>query len=180
MAKKVLIISTSARRNSNSDILADAFMNGAIDAGNEVEKVSLTDKQIAFCRGCFGCLKLGRCVIKDDAPEITERMAEADVIVWATPIYYYEMSGQMKTMIDRANALFTKDYKFRDIYFLSTAAGEEEDCDERAIHGLEGWIACYPKSRLAGKVFAGGVNDAGAIKGHKALQEAYAMGRGIL
>lgn len=49
-----------------------------------------------------------------------------------------------------------------------------------AIHGLEGWIACYPKSRLAGKVFAGGVNDAGAIKGHKALQEAYAMGRGIL
>lgn len=74
MAKKVLIISTSARRNSNSDILADAFMNGAIDAGNEVEKVSLTDKQIAFCRGCFGCLKLGRCVIKDDAPEITERI----------------------------------------------------------------------------------------------------------
>ena len=69
MAKKVLIISTSARRNSNSDILADAFMNGAKDAGNEVEKVSLTDKQIAFCRGCFGCLKLGRCVIRDDAPD---------------------------------------------------------------------------------------------------------------
>ena len=95
MVKKVLIISTSARRNSNSDILANAFMDGAKDAGNEVEKVSLADKQIACCRGCFGCLKLGRCVIKDDAPEITEKMAEADVIVWATPIYYYEMSGQM-------------------------------------------------------------------------------------
>ena len=101
-AKKILIISTSARKNSNSDIIADAFMNGAKNAGNEVEKVSLAEKRIAFCRGCFGCLKLGRCVIKDDANEITEKMFSSDVIVWATPIYYYEMCGQMKTMIDRA------------------------------------------------------------------------------
>ena len=128
---------------------------------------------------CLACQKTEKCVIKDDAVEIAEKVKLADTLVFVTPIYYYEMSGQMKTMIDRANALFTKDYKFRDIYFLSTAAGEEEDCDERAIHGLEGWIACYPKSRLAGKVFAGGVNDAGAIKGHKALQEAYVMGRAI-
>ena len=177
--KKVLIISASARRNSNSDALADSFMEGAKAAGHNVEKVSLADKKIGFCKGCFACLKLGKCIIADDAPEITEKIGNADVIVWATPIYYYEMSGQMKTMIDRANALFVKDYKFRDVYFLSTAAGEEEDCDERAVRGLEGWIECYPESRLAGKVFAGGVNDAGAIKGHKALQEAYDMGRSI-
>ena len=179
MDKKVLIISTSPRRGSNSEALADEFARGAKESGNEVEKVSLTGKDIRFCRGCFACLKLGKCVIKDDAPEITEKIGNADVVVWATPIYYFEMSGQMKTMIDRANSLFTKDYKFRDVYFLSAAAGQEEDCDERAVHGLEGWIACYPKSRLAGKVFAGGVNDPGAIKDHKALQEAYAMGRAI-
>lgn len=179
MSRKVLVISTSARRNSNSDVLAESFMQGAKEAGHDIEKVSLADKQIGFCKGCFACLKLGKCVIKDDAPEITEKIGNADVVVWATPIYYFEMSGQMKTMIDRANSLFTKDYKFRDVYFLSAAAGEEEDCDERAVHGLEGWIACYPKSRLAGKVFAGGVNDPGAIKDHKALQEAYAMGRAI-
>lgn len=78
-------------------------------------------------------------------------MKNAEVIVFATPIYYYEMSGQMKTMLDRANSLFPSDYKFRDIYFLSTAADDEEGVDERAIHGLEGWLACYENAALPEK-----------------------------
>lgn len=119
MAKKVLIISTSIRPNSNSEILANAFADGARTSGNEVELISLKNKTIDFCKGCFACQKLGHCVIKDDANAITEKMLNADVIVWATPIYYYEMSGQMKTMIDRANPLFTLDYRFRDVYLLS-------------------------------------------------------------
>ena len=110
MSKKVLIISTSMRKNGNSDLMARAFAKGAEEAGNAVEIVSLADKQIAFCRGCFACQKTGRCIINDDAIGITEKIAEAEVVVWATPIYYYEMTGQMKTMIDRANALFVKDY----------------------------------------------------------------------
>ena len=177
MEKKVLIISTSLRKNGNSDMLAQAFARGAEESGNDVEIVSLADKKIAFCRGCFACQKTGRCIIGDDAVQITEKIAEAEAVVWATPIYYYEMTGQMKTMIDRANALFVKDYKFHDIYMLSTAAEEDESACERAITGLKGWIACFPKSRFAGSVFAGGVTDKGDISGHKALDEAYDLGR---
>lgn len=179
MAKKVLVISTSMRERSNSEALADAFIEGAKAAGNDVEKVSLRGKNISFCRGCLACLKKGSCVIQDDAPAITEKMKGAEVIAWATPIYYYEMSGQMKTMIDRANSLYDSDYAFRDIYFLSAAAEEEEGTDNRAIQGLEGWIACYERARLKGTVFAGGVNGAGEMEGHPALKKAYDMGRSV-
>lgn len=76
-------------------------MDGARRAGHEVEKVSLKDKTIGFCKGCLACQKTGSCVIRDDAGAIVEKMLHADVLVFATPIYYYEMSGQMKTMLDR-------------------------------------------------------------------------------
>lgn len=179
MAKKILIISTSLRNHSNSEGLADAFAEGARAAGHAVEKISLRNQSIAFCKGCLACQTLGRCVIADDAICITEKMRQAEVIVFATPIYYYEMSGQMKTLLDRANSLFSSDYAFRDIYCLSSAAENEPDADERAIHGLEGWIACYEKARLAGTLLASGVNEAGEIEGHSSLQKAYAMGAAI-
>lgn len=179
MSKRVLIINTSLRNRSNSEVLAQSFADGARSAGNEVEVVSLKNKTIAFCVGCFACQKLGHCVIKDDALEITEKMKNADVIVFSTPIYYYEMSGQMKTLIDRANSLYPSDYKFRDIYLLSTAADDDDGVDEGAIHGLNGWIACYEKCRLAGTVFAGGVNDAGEMDHHPSLKKAYEMGASV-
>ncbi len=159
--------------------MAESFAKGAKDAGNEVEIVSLKGKEIGFCIGCFACQKLGKCVIEDDANEITEKILGAEVVVWATPIYYYEMSGQMKTMIDRANSLYPRDYKFREVYLLSTAAEDEAYTDEKAVSGLNGWIDCFEKAEFKGKVFAGGVNERGEIKGHKALDEAYAMGKSI-
>ena len=93
--KKVIVISTSLRAGSNSDMLADQFIAGAIAAGNDVQKISLADKQLAFCKGCLACQKLGKCVIDDDANIIMRQVLNADVVCWATPIYYYEMSGQM-------------------------------------------------------------------------------------
>ena len=179
MAKKVLVISTSLRHQSNSEILADSFIEGAQSAGHSVEKISLRDKEIAFCKGCLACQQLQKCVIEDDAQTIAEKMKLAEVIVFATPIYYYEMSGQMKTLLDRANSLYPADYAFRDIYLLSAAAEDEPDVDEGAVHGLKGWIACYEKARLAGTVFAGGVDAQGAIKGHPSLQKAYDLGAAI-
>ena len=179
MAKKVLIIETSLRTGSNSDILAESFARGAKDAGNAVEVVSLKDRRIGFCTGCFACQKLGKCVIEDDANEITEKILEAEVVVWATPIYYYEMSGQMKTMIDRANSLYPRDYKFREVYLLSTAAEDEPCTDEKAVSGVNGWIDCFEKAEFKGRIFAGGVNERGEIDGHKSLDEAYAMGKSI-
>lgn len=177
MSKKVLIISTSLRGNSNSEALAHEFAKGAKDAGHEVTEITLRDKNIGFCKGCFACLKLGHCVINDDAVEIAGMMHDAQVLVFATPIYYYEMSGQMKTMLDRANPLYGTDYAFTDVYFLSTAAEDEEDVDSRALSGMEGWISCFDRAKLAGSVFAGGVNAAGEIAGHPALRKAYEMGK---
>lgn len=179
MAKKVLIISTSLRGNSNSDQLAEAFAKGAKEAGHQVTKITLKDKTIGFCKGCLVCQKIGHCVIADDAIEITKQMHDAEVIVFATPIYYYEMAGQMKTMLDRANSLYASDYQFSDIYLLSTAAEDAKGVDRRAISGLEGWIDCFERARLAGTVFAGGVDDAGSITGHQALETAYQMGGAV-
>jgi multimeric flavodoxin WrbA len=174
--KRVIVISTSLRKGSNSDMLADQFAEGAKAAGHEVEKISLVGKNIQFCKGCLGCQKLGRCVINDDVNDIMAKVLQADVICWATPIYYYEMSGQMKTLIDRMNAMYEQDYHFRDIYLLTTAAENETETPKRAEIGLTGWIDCYPKSHLAGHLFCGGVNDAREIEGNTKLREAFELG----
>ena len=154
--KRVIVISTSLRQGSNSDMLADKFVEGAKAAGNDVEKVALAGREIQFCKGCMGCQRLGRCVIKD-----------------------YEMSGQMKTLIDRMNAMYPLDYKFRDVYLLTTAAEDEEETPRRAEAGLTGWIDCYPKSQLAGTLFCGGGNEAREIEGNSKLRDAYEMGRNV-
>lgn len=179
MSKHILVLSTSPRKGGNSDTLADAFICGAEQAGNQVEKIVLYDKSIAFCKGCLTCQRTQRCVIHDDADAITQKMLTADVIVFATPIYYYGMCGQMKTLLDRANPLFPADYQFRDIYLLAAAAEEEEHTVDGAVRGLQGWIDCFEKAHLAGTVFAGGVTAVGEIKDHPALQKAYAMGNNI-
>ena len=177
--KRVIVISTSLRKGSNSDMLADQFAEGAKAAGHEVEKISLVGKNIQFCKGCLGCQKLGRCVINDDVNDIMAKVLQADVICWATPIYYYEMSGQMKTLIDRMNAMYEQGYQFRDVYLLTTAAEDETETPKRAEIGLTGWIDCYPKSHLAAHLFCGGVNDAREIEGNTKLREAFELGEKI-
>lgn len=179
MNKNVLVISTSPRKNGNSALLAEEFARGAQEGGNIVEVISLHDKTIGFCKGCLVCQKTQRCVIHDDADTIAQKMRTADVIVFATPIYYYEMSGQMKTLLDRGNPLHAADYTFQDIYLLAAAAENDADTMEGAINGLKGWLACFPKAHLAGTVFGGGVGGAGEIKGHAALQNAYEMGKAV-
>ena len=175
--KKVLIISSSPRKNSNSEALCKAFAAGAVEAGKEAEIVALRDKTINFCRGCFACQKTQECVIKDDAVEICQKALTADVLVFATPIYYYEMSGQLKTMLDRLNPLYPSDYAFTEVYFLSSAAEDEDYVPERAVHGVEGWVECFEKASFAGTVFMGGVTAAGEKPDHPALEEAREMGR---
>lgn len=179
MSKNVLIISTSPRKGGNSDILADEFAKGAAQAGHNVEKISLYNKTINFCKGCLVCQKTQRCIIHDDADTIAQKMLTADIIVFATPIYFYEMSGQMKTMLDRSNPLYTTDYSFRDIYLLATAADGEESAMDGAIKGLQGWIECFEKARLAGVIRGLGVDNVGAIKNLPFMQAAYDMGKSV-
>ena len=180
MSKNVLIISTSPRKGGNSEILADEFAKGARQAGHQVEKVCLYDKTIGFCKGCLTCQKTRRCVIHDDADVIAQKMLTAEVIVFATPIYYYEMCGQMKTMLDRANPLFPADYAFRDIYLLASAAENEESAVDGAVNGLNGWIACFEKARLKGVVRGVGATDPGDIRHNAAaLAAACAMRKAV-
>ena len=87
MRKNVLILSSSPRKGGNSETLAAAFAKGAQEAGNQVETVYLREMQYGFCKGCLACQKLGCCVIKDDAVEIETKMHDADVLVFATPVY---------------------------------------------------------------------------------------------
>jgi len=177
--KKVVVISTSLRAGSNSNSLAEQFAQGAKIAGNEVEFISLRGKEIKFCIGCFSCQRTGACVFKDDVPAIMDSVLNADVVCWATPIYYYEMSGQMKTLIDRMNAMYPKDYKFRDIYLLTTAAEDEEHTPKRAESGLQGWIDCFEKASLKAHLFCGDVNDPREIEGNPKLQEAFDLGKNV-
>lgn len=179
MSKKVLILSSSPRKGGNSETLASAFAKGASDAGHQVETVYLREKNYGFCKGCFACLKLGHCVIKDDAAEITEKMHDADVLVFVTPVYYYSVSGQLKTMLDRANPLFDTDYAFTKAYLLATAAEDEPETVEGAEKAVQGWVDCFERCELVGTLFAGGVNDVGDIAGHPVLEEAYETGKRV-
>ncbi len=177
--KNVLIITGSLRANSNSDALAAAFARGAGEAGNTVETVSLKGKTIGFCIGCLACQKTQTCVIKDDAVALAEQVKDADVLVFAGPVYYYSVSGLLKTFLDRCNPLYPSDYKFRDVYFLAAAAEDDESAMEGPVKAMKGWVDCFEKARLAGTVFGGGVDAPGEIEGHAALEEAYEMGRRV-
>ena len=93
-------------------------------------------------------------------------MRKADVLVFATPIYYYEMCGQMKTMLDRANPLYDSDYQFRDVLPSCISGRNRKSAMDGAIKGISGWIECFPNSKLAGTVFGGGADVVGAIQGN--------------
>lgn len=178
--KKICVISTSYRKQGNSDLLADEFIKGALEKGHEVEKIYLSNQTINFCRGCLHCQTSGTCIIKDDISEILEKMKTSDVLVFATPIYFYEMSGQMKTLLDRSNPLYASDYQFRDIYLIATAADDDITCMNRCIEGLNGWITCFEHAQLKGVMKGVDVDGFGEVKSKtELLSLAYNMGKQV-
>ncbi len=179
MSKNVLAISTTLRKNGNSEILAREFLRGAKEAGNNVEFITLQDKEIKFCKGCLVCQKIGTCVIKDDSNEIVEKIKNADIIAFASPIYYYEMAGQLKTLLDRGNSLYSSNYKFRDIYFLATAADCSSHAADIAASGLKGWVACFPKAQLKNVILGADVESPGEIENSPAALKAYEAGKKV-
>ena len=180
MAKKVLVISTSMRNNANYDILADEFIKGAIASGNDAQKITLKDKKIAFCKGCLSCAHTKKCVIDDDVTEIFEKIKEVDVVVWATPVYYYAMSGQMKTLMDRMNALYSLDYKFREIYLIATAADVPKSAIKGTLDALKCWMSCFGGVKLMGAIEGTGLTSPNEVKAHNNyLLEAYNMGKSV-
>lgn len=178
--KNVVIISSSLRPNSNSEILAKSCEKGLLETNNKVEFITLKNKNIQFCKGCLSCIKTGKCFINDDVKDIINKAKEADVIIFASPVYYYGISGQLKTLLDRLNPLYDIDYKFKDIYLIATAAEDAPHTFDKSYECLLGWVDCFPKATLKRIIKAGGVTDPNEINKFKdKLLEAYNLGKNI-
>ena len=174
----VLVVTSSLRGKSNSDILANKVLEGAQETGHNVELISLKGKNIKFCIGCMSCANTGKCVLQDDVNEIREKVKNADTLVFVTPIYYYEMSGQLKTFLDRMNPLYDSDYKFKNVYMLTCAWDTDKNSPNRAVNGLQGWVDCFERATLVDSIFFGGMSDpAEAAKKPEALKLAFEFGR---
>lgn len=158
---KVLFLSTSLRANSNSETLAKECAQGATEAGHSVEFLSLKGKKIDFCIGCLACQKTGKCVLRDDVAEIADLVFHADTLVFATPVYYYGMCGQMKTLLDRLNPLYGSAYRFRRVYLIATAAEEGPEVFEDTRSGLKGFVDCFEEAELCESLECGGLTDGG-------------------
>lgn len=179
MTKKVLILSGSFRKGGNSDLLCDQFAMGAKEVGHEVEKVFINDKNIAYCRGCGVCNTTHKCVLKDDMAEILDKMVKADVIVMATPVYFYSMNGQMKTLIDRTVPRY-EEISNKDFYFIVAAADSSHDNMERTLEGFRGFTEdCLNGAKEKGIIYGTGAWNIGDIKNSPAMQEAYEAGKNI-
>jgi multimeric flavodoxin WrbA len=179
MAKKILVVSASPRKGGNSDLLCDQFMRGAKEAGHQAEKIFFRDKKINYCTGCCTCFNEGKgCIQKDDMMNILEKMVAADVIVMATPVYFYTMNGQMKTFIDRTCPRYTE-ISDKDMYFIMTAAVTRKEALKRTLEGFRGFMSCLIGAKEKGVIYGTGAWKKGDIKGSKAMTQAYEMGKNV-
>jgi len=176
MSKKILVISSSPRRGGNSDLLCDQFIMGAQEIGHETGKIVLKDKNIKYCTGCCTCFNGSKkCSQKDDMAEILEKMIAADVIVMATPAYFYTMCAQMKTMIDRTCSRYTE-INNKEFYFIVTAAVKSKPAMERTIEGFRGFTSCLSHPKEKGIIYGTSAWDVGDIKKSDAMKKAFEMG----
>ena len=182
MGKKIVILNGSPRRNGNTSVLVKAFTEGATGAGNEVTEFFLGGMEIHGCKGCFGghSSQACPCVQKDDMDKIYPAVREAEVVVLASPLYYWNMSGQIRIAIDRLFALEEGDGNLlrgheRASALLMAAEG----------HGFEDVVLYYDhlmehlRWKNLGHVLAGGNGDVGDIQGKPELQEAFELGSSI-
>ena len=176
MSKQVLILSGSPRKSGNSDVLCDQFMKGAQEAGHRVKKVRVAEKRIGYCTGCGACQGKGACPQKDDMPEILKKMIAADVIVLATPVYFYTMCAQLKTLIDRTAARYTE-ITGKAFYFILTAADSRKETLERTVEEFRGFLSCLDGSQEKGIVYGTGAWGIGEIEGSIAMKQAHEMGK---
>lgn len=176
--KKILVLSSSPRKGGNTDVLCDAFMDGAREAGHQAEKIRLADLQIGYCRACYACKKLGKCVIQDDAKGVLDQMMAADVIVLATPVYFYSCSAQMKALFDRSVAIFPR-LTNKEYYYIMAQADSDQAMFAGTIKSLDGFLDCYEGSTVKGMVCAPGVYEKGEINGTPYMEEARELGRQV-
>ena len=179
MSKKVLILSGSPRNGGNSDILCDEFMKGAKEAGNEVEKIRVSAKKIAPCSACYYCSDHGgKCVHNDDMAEILQKMTDADVLVLASPVYFYSISAQLKAVIDRTVARWLE-VKNKEFYYIVTMADPDISSADTTLACFRGYADCVDGAIEKGIIIGNGVHTPGEVKNSPAMKEAYNMGKNI-
>jgi len=179
MAKNVIIISASPRKHGNSDLLCDRFLEGAKEAGHPAEKIFLRDKKINYCLACDACKKNGgTCIQKDDMAAVLAKIIAADVLVLATPVYFYTMNAQMKTLIDRTVAKYPS-LGTKEVYIIIAAAESSKEAMERTIEGFRGFFDCYPDMTEKGIIYGTGAWNIGDIKTSPAMKEAYELGKNV-
>lgn len=177
--KKVLILSGSPRKGGNSDLLCDEFMRGAIESGNAVEKIRVAEKKVGYCRACYYCRKSeGECAINDDMGEILQKMIDADVIVLASPVYFYSIDAQLKAVIDRTVARWLE-VKDKEFYYIMTAADTERESMETTLACFRGYADCVDGAVERGVIYGTGVYEKGNILNTPAFAQAYEMGKSV-
>ena len=182
MSKKIIILNGSPRKNGNTSALTSEFARGAMESGNTVTEFCLSSMNIHSCLGCCcgGKDHSSPCVQKDDMDKIYPVYKEADIVVLASPLYYWTISGQLKTAFDRLFAVAECDPNYcnpkKETVLVMAAEGNEF---EESLYWYDrlkkhlGW-------KSLGKVLCGGVMAVGDIKGRKELTEAYELGKSIL
>ncbi len=177
--KNILVISASPRKGGNSDTLCDEFIRGAQDAGHKAEKIVLADKKIGYCNACDYCqANGGECIQDDDMADILQKFLDADVLVLATPVYFYTLDAQMKTLIDRVYPRCTE-VRGKELYFIVTAADTSIPNMQRTIECFRGFADCLPESVEKGIIYGTGAWAKGDIKTHPAMQQAFEMGKSV-
>lgn len=178
--KKVLILSGSPRKGGNSDILCDQFAKGALEQGNTVEKIRVVEKKIAPCTGCYFCKDNGgRCAFNDDMGELLQKIIDCDVLVLSSPVYFYSMCAQLKTVIDRTVARWTE-IANKELYYIMTAAESDEDTMDSTLASLHGFAMCIDGYEEKGILYGKGVYEKGEVVHRPELMQiAYEMGLSV-
>lgn len=178
MSKKVLILSGSPRKNGNSDILCDEFMKGALESGNSVEKIRVAEQNISYCKACYACKGTGSCIIKDDMAQILQKMIDADVIVLASPVYFYSIDAQLKALIDRTVARWLE-VKNKEFYYIMTAADEEKESMDTTLACFRGYADCVEGAKEKGVIYGTGAYEKGEIRNSNCMKQSYEMGKNV-
>lgn len=177
--KKVIVVTSSPRKGGNSEMLANKFAEGARSAGNQVVQIAVRDLGLQFCTGCMYCQSHDKCVLNDGMNALYSEFETADVLAFATPVYYYSVSGQLKTFLDRLNPLYVRKNKFKEVYLLATSADDNEKAMDGCVSDLAGWIECFDGVKLKDVLRGTGVSDKGDIEKTNFLQKAVETGKSV-
>lgn len=175
---KILVITGSPRKNGNSNTLADNFIKGAQEAGHTVVRFDSAFKNVHPCIACNKCGMNGECVFKDDFEFVRNNIVDADIVVFATPMYYFGISAQIKAVIDRFYAINGQIHRPKKAVLLMTYADTSEKEAQPIINHYE-TLLNYLGWSDAGKVIASGVWTEGDVKHTQYPQKAYELGKNI-